>query len=249
MKNKIIIIPSRLSSTRLKNKPLAQIGNKTMVEHVISRAKESSIKNILLAICDSEIETIVKQTGTNYVMTDKDLPSGTDRINQALSIYDSEKKFDIIINLQGDLPDIDPKYIDICANLLEENEDADIATLCFKIENEEDLEAKNVVKAVLSERKDHYKALYFSRSHVPYGGDCYGHIGIYAYTRKSLEKFVKLEASPLEKAEKLEQLRALEADMKIIAKVVDNEPISIDVQKDLEQIRKVFLSKECQLKK
>ncbi len=244
MANKLIIIPSRLASSRLANKPLATIKGKTMIERVIEQAQKSNIKNILVALCDKEIEDVVKTTSVDYIFTDKNLPSGTDRISEALTKYDKLNEFDIIVNLQGDLPNIDPSYIETCANLLAENKDADIATLCFKIKDPDLAQAPNVVKTVLSKEKDYYNALYFSRSQVPYQSPCYyGHIGIYAYTTNSLKKFVSLSASNLEKIEKLEQLRALEAGMKIIAQVVEKEPVSVDVAEDIKRAENELAAK------
>lgn len=240
--DKLVIIPARLGSTRLPNKPLADICGVPMVVRVLNQGEKTGIKSIV-ACSEQEVKDVVEAAGGKAVLTDPDLPSGTDRIYQALE--NSGEASDIIINLQGDLPIISPELISDLAKFAEES-DYDIITAVAKIEDEEEKTNPNVVKAVVSwsagdESKG--KALYFSRATVPYGeGDLYHHIGIYVYKAESLKKFVSLPASPLEKREKLEQLRALENDMTIGVYKTDEIPFGVDTQEDLEKVRSIVAS-------
>lgn len=233
----IIIIPARLASTRLPNKPLADIAGKPMIVQVMIRAIEANIGRVIVACDGEEIASVVRANGGEAVITDADLPSGSDRIYQALQKIDSDKKHDIIINVQGDMPCLDPKIIAVVLQALQ-NPKVDIATLCAVITDEAEKTDLAVVKVAISASG---KALYFSRATIPYGeGELYHHIGIYAYRRSALEKFVSLPPSPLELREKLEQLRALENDMNIAVAIVDTVPLGVDTLETLEKARNVY---------
>lgn len=237
----LIIIPVRLASTRLPNKPLADILGKSMIERVYEKAKAANIGEVLIACDGEEIANEAKKFGAKYVITDPGLPSGTDRIFAAFQeiTKNQNQDFDAIINLQGDLPNIDPSAIKDAALALKD--DFDIATIASKIKNKSEIENPNVVKiAIAFASNNEGKALYFSRCPIPYSKnqdqDYFHHIGIYAYSKKSLQKFVALAPSNLEKRESLEQLRALENNMKIAVKIVDVHPLSVDTKEDLEAV-------------
>ncbi len=243
--NPIILIPARLAATRLPNKPLADIAGKPMILYVVENALLSKVGRVVVAAGDQEIYDVVCEAGFEAVLTDPDLPSGSDRIYAALQKIDSDKKHNLIINLQGDLPLFDPTLLSKLANIFKKKEGVDIATPLAPLDYEKDHANPNVVKAAfaLEPGKDHGKVLYFSRALIPYGdGPFYHHIGIYAYKRQALETYVSLPPSPLEKREKLEQLRALEAGMHIEGLLVDQEPYTVDTPEDLERVRKVFMS-------
>lgn len=240
----IIIIPARMASTRLPGKPLADINGLPMILHVAKRALEAGIGRVVIAAAEKEIALCAKNAGFEAVLTNPDHPSGTDRIYEALLKIDNAGKHDVIINLQGDLPTIDPKIIREILTPLKDKS-ADIATLVAKISKEGEVENPNVVKAVVSFNNNNNEriapALYFSRSKVPFGeGPHFHHIGIYAYKRKALEKFVELPPSALERREKLEQLRALENAMTIYAVLVDTVPLGVDTLEDLEIARRLL---------
>lgn len=231
----IIIIPARMSATRLPGKPLAKIAKKEMILHVIDRAKEADIGRVIVACGEEEIADVVRKAGETAVLTDPQLPSGSDRIFSALKIIDPQEKHQIIVNVQGDLPTIDPQMIKDSLLPLE-NTAVDIATLVAKTTTLEENQSPNVVKAVLAFKENERcaRALYFTRVAAPYGeGDFYHHIGLYAYRLKSLEKFVSLPQGLLEKREKLEQLRALENGMRIDAVLVNKAPFGVDTKDDL----------------
>ena len=236
--NPIIIIPARLASTRLPNKPLALIGGLPMIVRVMKRAQAANIGRVVVACDGEEIAGAVRAAGGEAVITDADLPSGSDRIFQALTKIDPDKKHDIIINVQGDMPCLDPKIIGEVLLVLE-NPTVDIATLAAKITDEAEKTDHAVVKVAISASG---KALYFSRATIPYGeGAYYHHIGIYAYRREALEKFVALPPSPLELREKLEQLRALEAEMQIGIATTDTVPLGVDTLEGLEKARAMIV--------
>jgi 3-deoxy-manno-octulosonate cytidylyltransferase (CMP-KDO synthetase) len=234
--NPLILIPARLASTRLPNKPLALIGGLPMIVQVWKRAVQSGVGDVVVA-CDSQaIGDAISAAGGRYVLTDPDLPSGSDRIYAALHRVDKENTHDVIINVQGDMPLLDPNIIVKAAELLK-NPAVDIGTLAAVISSEEEKNDPAVVKIAMSGST----ALYFSRSVVPHGeGPHYHHIGIYAYRREVLGGFVKLPPSELEKREKLEQLRALEAGMRIDVAVVDAVPLGVDTPEGLEKVRKAY---------
>jgi len=230
----IIVIPARMQATRLPGKPLAEINGRPMIAHVIDRAKEADIGPVVVAAAENEIAEAAAQYGAKAVLTDPDLPSGSDRIKAALDSLDKDRKHDIVINVQGDIPTISPLSIRAALTPLEEPS-VDISTLVAEIKNQEELLNPNVVKAVLAASG---RALYFSRALVPTGsGPVYHHIGLYGYRRKALERFVQLQPSPLELRERLEQLRALEDGMVISAAVVNDIPLGVDDLDDLERAR------------
>jgi 3-deoxy-manno-octulosonate cytidylyltransferase (CMP-KDO synthetase) len=223
-----------MQASRLPGKPLAEINGRPMIAHVIDRAKEADIGPVVVAAAENEIAEAAEQYGAKAVLTDPDLPSGSDRIKAALDSLDKDRKHDIVINVQGDIPTILPLSIRAALTPLEEPS-VDISTLVAEIKNQEELSNPNVVKAVLAASG---RALYFSRALVPTGsGPVYHHIGLYGYRRKALERFVQLQPSPLELRERLEQLRALEDGMVISAAVVDDIPLGVDDLDDLERAR------------
>ena len=238
-KNPIVLIPSRLASTRLPDKPLADIHGLPMIVHCLRRAQEAGFARVAVACGDAPIAEAVQAAGGEAVLTDPAHPSGSDRIFEALQKLDPRAEHDAVINLQGDLPAIDPKVIS--AVLLPLADPAiDLATLATPIVEQHEVDDRNVVKAVLSLAPSQTvgRALYFSRRPVPGGeGPLWHHIGIYAYRRAALERFVSLTPSPLEKRESLEQLRALENGMSIAAAVVDTLPLGVDTPADLARIR------------
>ncbi len=238
----IILIPARLGSTRLPNKVLADIAGQPMIAHVLQRAREAALGPVAVACGEAEIVEAVRAAGGVAVMTDPYLPSGSDRIFAALEAVDPEGRYDTVVNLQGDLPSIDPAYLQAVLQPLQ-NELFDIATLVAPITSAEEAEAASVVKCVcaFAEGQAVAPALYFSRNPVPSGaGPLWHHIGIYAYRRAALARFVALPPSALETREKLEQLRALEAGMRIGAARVPVAPFGVDTPADLAQARKIL---------
>jgi 3-deoxy-manno-octulosonate cytidylyltransferase (CMP-KDO synthetase) len=242
--NVLVLIPARLASTRLPGKPLADICGLPMIVQVGLRAKEANIGRVVVAVDDQQVFDVVSQAGFEVVMTSKDHQSGSDRIYEALMKIDPEGKAQYIVNVQGDLPTIEPETVRASLRPLED-ERVDIATLTIEIDNEADKTAPHIVKIVgspLSENRLH--ALYFTRATAPYGeGPLYHHIGLYAYRRSALERFVSLGPSVLEKRESLEQLRALEAGMRIDAEIVDTVPLGVDTPADLEKARRILSAK------
>ena len=230
MENNLIIIPSRMESKRLPGKPLLDIEGIPMVIRVAKQAIKSNSGLVYIACCDEEVFKTAKNYGINAVMTNPDHCSGTDRVYEALKSIENTNNIKTIINLQGDMPTISSSVIRDLVKL-KEKIPCDIFTLVNEINDEEEKLDKDIVKVALSlDRSEKYgKALYFSRSLIPYGeGPVYHHIGIYAYSRDSLEKFIALKPSFLEKRESLEQLRALEANMNIKASIVKDNPIGVD---------------------
>lgn len=243
--NAIVVIPARMASTRLPGKPLADIDGKPMIVQVLNRALEADIGPVLVACAEEEIADAIRAAGGDVTLTRADHPSGSDRVFEAVEKYDPDQKFEAIVNLQGDLPGLDPKAVQASLQALGSN-NADIATLVAEITDVEELDDENAVKAVVSleENQRIGRALWFSRLKAPWGGGPhYHHIGIYAYRRASLKKFVGLPPSPLEKREKLEQLRALEAGMHIDAALVDTVPLGVDTPEDLQRMRLMFAQK------
>jgi 3-deoxy-manno-octulosonate cytidylyltransferase (CMP-KDO synthetase) len=237
--NPIVLIPARLASTRLPNKPLADIAGQTMIERVWRQAMKAGLGPVLVAAAEPEVVDVIARAGGNAVLTDPNLPSGSDRIFAALEKADPDKGYDIVVNLQGDLPALDPAAIRAAASALDAMK-TDIATLVAEIDDPADLDNPSVVKAVVTWNRDERKgrALYFTRARAPTGpGPLFVHIGIYAYRRAALARFVALPPSPLEQREKLEQLRALEAGMTIGVARVDAVPLSVDTPADLEKAR------------
>ncbi len=233
--NPIVLIPARMASTRLPNKPMADIAGVPMIVQCYRRAQESNLARVVVACDSAQIAEAIVKEGGEAVLTDPDLPSGSDRIHAALAQVDATGEHDIIVNLQGDMPTLDPSVIASVLEPLISDERCDIATLAAQIHTGEERANPAVVKAVIAQTG---QALYFSRNLIPSGeGVHYHHIGIYAYRRAALEKFVAMEPSPLEQREKLEQLRALEAGMKMGISVVDTVPLGVDTPEQLEQAR------------
>jgi 3-deoxy-manno-octulosonate cytidylyltransferase (CMP-KDO synthetase) len=237
--NPILMIPARMASTRLPGKPLADIGGVPMIVRVWARAEAARLGPVVVAASEPEVVAAVKKAGGRAVMTDPDLPSGSDRIWAALTALDPEGRHDVVVNLQGDLPALDPAELRLVVDLLAES-GADIATLAAPIDNEGDRINPAVVKAVAAWNADETRGrcLYFTRASAPTGeGTLWHHVGLYAYTRAALARFVSLPPSPLEQREKLEQLRALEAGMSIAIARVDAPPLSVDTPDDLARAR------------
>lgn len=235
----IVLIPARMASTRLPGKPLADIAGVPMIVRVWRQAVAANIGPVVVACAENEIKAAIEQAGGRAVLTPPELPSGSDRIFAALEHVDRAGAHDVIVNLQGDLPDLDPAYI---RKVIEPLADpaVDIATLAVEIDNDADSADPNVVKPVVAWSADGRsgRALYFSRATIPTGeGAVFHHLGIYAYRRAALTRFVALPPSPLEKREKLEQLRALEAGMHVAVVRVDSVPLSVDTADDLAKAR------------
>ncbi|MGO3928571.1 3-deoxy-manno-octulosonate cytidylyltransferase [Rhodopseudomonas pseudopalustris] len=237
----LVLIPARMAATRLPGKPLLDIGGVPMIVHVLRRALAASIGRVAVATDTPEIAEAVIAHGGEVVMTRADHPSGSDRIHEALQTLDPERKIETVINLQGDFPTIRPEQIGAVLAPLADPA-VDIATLAAEIHTEEESTNPNVVKVVGSPiRNNLLRALYFTRATAPYGdGPRYHHIGLYAYRRAALERFVSLPPSPLEQREKLEQLRALEAGMRIDVGIVDSVPRGVDTPADLETARRAL---------
>jgi 3-deoxy-manno-octulosonate cytidylyltransferase (CMP-KDO synthetase) len=241
-RNPIVMIPARLASTRLPNKPLADIAGIPMIVQVCNRAAEARAGAIVVAAAEREIAEAVEQAGYRAVLTDPALPSGSDRIHQALLQVDPEHRHDMVVNLQGDLPTLDPALIGAVLMPLADPA-VDIATVAAVIREESERNDPNVVKvaAAFAPGRRIARALYFSRATIPSGeGDHYHHIGLYAYRRDALERFVSLPPGLLERREKLEQLRALEAGMRIDVGLVDTVPLGVDTPADLERARAIL---------
>ncbi len=242
--NPVILIPARLGSTRLPGKPLADICGVPMIVHVLRRALEADIGPVAVACAEQEIAEAVRAAGGTAVLTDPALPSGSDRIFAALQQLDPDGAHDVIINLQGDLPAIDPGFLaEVCRPILISRERFDIGTLVAPIGGETEADASQVVKAAcaFAESETIAPALYFSRRRIPFGeGPLWHHIGVYAYRREALARFVALPESPLEQREKLEQLRALEAGMRIGVARVSHAPFGVDTLEDLAHARRVL---------
>ncbi|MDP9128093.1 MAG: 3-deoxy-manno-octulosonate cytidylyltransferase [Pseudomonadota bacterium] len=238
----LVIIPSRLAATRLPRKPLALIAGEPMIVHVWRRAVESGIGPVIIA-CDSpEIASVIEKAGGKAILTNPDHPSGSDRIWEALNAVEGNAVYDAVINLQGDLPTIDPAAIRAAWDILQDS-NVDIGTLVTETRNDEERAAPQVVKAALdlAPGSSRGRALYFSRVPLPSGeGPIYHHIGIYAYRRTALEQFVAAPPAPLEMREKLEQLRALAMGLRIDAAVTSTVPFGVDTPDDLEAARKLM---------
>jgi 3-deoxy-D-manno-octulosonate cytidylyltransferase len=244
MSDPLVLIPARLAATRLPNKPLAEIAGEPMIVHVWRRAVEAGIGPVAVATDAPDIAEAVARAGGRAVMTRTDHVSGSDRIFEAVEKLDPEGRHDVVVNVQGDLPTIDPAAI--AASIVPLSDPAvDIATLVAVIARDEERTNPNVVKMVGSPiSSGRLRALYFTRATAPYGdGPLYHHIGLYAYRRKALQRFVGLAPSPLEMREKLEQLRALEAGMRIDAVVVDDVPLGVDTPHDLDRAREILAAR------
>ena len=235
--NPVIVIPARMASRRLPGKPLADIHGEAMIVHVWRRARDADLGPVVVACAEAEIADAVKAAGGQAVLTRPDHASGSDRVWEALEAVDPQRRHQAVINLQGDLPLIEPAAIRAVLEPLAD-EAVDIATLVAEIVVEDERHNPNVVKAALAASG---RALYFSRATVPAGeGPHYHHIGIYAYRRAALERFVSLPPAALERRERLEQLRALEAGLRIDAALVDTVPFAVDTPADLERARQLL---------
>ena len=228
-----------MNSTRLPNKPLADINGVPMIVRVWQIAVDANIGRVIVASGDTEISKAIQNEGGEAILTDPDLPSGSDRIFAALEKADPSKKHDIIINLQGDLPLLERSTITAAYDLMD-NDQVDIGTVAAEIISPEEKLSPSIVKAIVAWNNDGItgRALYFTRAPAPTGnGPMYHHIGLYTYKRHALERFVKLPISPLEQQEKLEQLRALENGMRIDVALVDTVPFGVDTPEDLEKAK------------
>ena len=236
--NPLILIPARMAATRLPNKPLADIGGKPMIVRAWEQASLSGFR-VVVAAGDPEIVEAVEAAGGLAVLTDPDLPSGSDRIRAAVEAVDPDGAHDIIINIQGDMPFASPDLARACADLLTRESACDIATLVAAEAEASDRANPDVVKAVLALPEDETsgRALYFTRSTLYGDGPIWRHVGIYGYRREALMRFCAAPPSPLEKREKLEQLRALEMGLQIWASIIDAAPLSVDNPADLEAAR------------
>ena len=248
-KKLIVTIPARLAATRLPNKPLADINGRPMIVHVWERvvAAIGSVDQVIVAAGDAEIVDVMQSAGGRVVLTDPDLPSGSDRVFRAIQEIEKQDGITLehIINVQGDLPTLAPEIVKKTADLLQDG--SDMASLVAEIIDPREIDNPNVVKAIVSwdeastKQEKVGRGLYFTRAAAPSGdGPYYHHIGIYGYQRDALEKFVNLPPSTLEKREKLEQLRALEDGMTIRLACVDTIPLGVDTQEDLEKARKIL---------
>ncbi|WP_053239459.1 3-deoxy-manno-octulosonate cytidylyltransferase [Pleomorphomonas koreensis] len=239
--NTLVIIPSRLGSTRLPDKPLADIHGEAMIVHVWRRAVEAGIGEVVVACDHPSIAAAVEAAGGRAVLTRPDHPSGSDRIFEALGKADPDGRVEVIVNVQGDLPTIAPSAVRACFDPLLDPA-VDVATLTAEIVRDEERTNPNVVKVVGSPvAPSRLRALYFTRATAPWGdGPLYHHIGLYAYRRSALARFVGLPPSTLERRERLEQLRLLEAGMRIDAAIVDDVPLGVDTPHDLDRARAII---------
>lgn len=235
----VILIPARMASTRLPNKPLADLNGEPMIVAVWRRAIEADLAPVWVATDTPEIAEAIRAVGGNAVMTKPDHPSGSDRIYEAISRIDPAKDFDLLLNVQGDLPTVAPGTIRAVFEPLKDAE-VDISTPVAEIHSDEERNASSVVKMIGTPlAPGRFRALYFTRATAPWGeGPLYHHIGLYGWRRAALERFVQLAPSPLELREKLEQLRALEYGMRIDAVEVAEVPLGVDTQADLEEARR-----------
>ena len=239
MKN-LIIIPSRLESSRLPNKPLADINGEPMIVHVYKRAKEANIGNVIVAAGNTEIKEVIENFGGDAILTNPNHASGSDRIYEALRLYDKDSSYNNIINLQGDLPNIQKNALTKIVTLLNSG-DSDVSTLGIKISSDHEVLNPNIVKAYVKSLSENNHVDDFDRSFDLSKKDfLYHHIGIYGYKRNALKSFVCLDQSKAEIDRKLEQMRAIENGMKIALGLIDELPISVDTREDLEVARRTM---------
>lgn len=244
MSDPLVLIPARMAATRLPNKPMADLAGEPMIVHVWRRAVEAGIGPVVVATDAAEIVEAIARVGGLAVLTRTDHPSGSDRLAEALEIVDPQGDHDVVVNVQGDLPTIDPAIIGAAIAPLADRA-VDIATLCAVIRRDEERHDPNVVKLVGHHvGPNRLRALYFTRAAAPWGeGPLFHHIGLYAYRRRALARFMALPPGELETREKLEQLRALEAGLRIDAIVVDDLPLGVDTPADLERARAVLAAR------
>lgn len=237
--NPIVVIPARMASTRLPGKPLADIHGRPMIAWMIEIARAAKAGPVLVAAAEEEVADAALRAGANVTLTDPDLPSGSDRVHAALEAFDPEGRYDVAVNLQGDMPTM--AAADVACAVAVLSRGADIATLVSPSTEESDRINPNVVKAI---RAQDGRCLAFTRAPAPWGeGPIERHVGIYVYRRKALARFVGAPPSPLELREKLEQLRALEMGMSIYADSVETFPKGVDSPADLEAARQVLSSR------
>ena len=241
MADVLILIPARMAATRLPGKPLADIAGLPMIVHVLRRAEGAAVGPVVVATNSPQIATAVEKAGGRAVMTGAGHASGSDRIFEALGKLDPNGRAAIVVNVQGDLPTLEPSTIAAAVRLLAD-QSVDIGTAAAEITRAEERDDPAVVKVVGTPvAPERLHALYFTRATAPYGdGPLYHHIGLYAFRRAALERFVALPPSPLEKREKLEQLRAIEAGMRIDVAIVDAAPLGVDTPDDLARARVVL---------
>jgi 3-deoxy-manno-octulosonate cytidylyltransferase (CMP-KDO synthetase) len=241
LRSPVILVPARMASTRLPGKPLAEIAGVPMIVQVWRRACEADLGRVVVATDRLAVAEAVRDAGGEAVMTREDHKSGSDRIFEALGLIDPHGQHDVVVNLQGDLPTIEPATVRAVLAPLDDSR-ADIATLAAVITRNAERTDPNVVKAVGTViGAGRLRALYFTRASAPWGeGELLHHIGIYAYRRAALSRFVALPPSPLEQRERLEQLRALEAGMRIDIAVVPAVPLGVDTPHDLERARAIL---------
>ncbi|MDR3372782.1 MAG: 3-deoxy-manno-octulosonate cytidylyltransferase [Ancalomicrobiaceae bacterium] len=237
----LVLIPARMAATRLPMKPLADILGEPMIVHVWRRAVEAGIGPVAVACDDARIAAAVEAVGGTAILTRSDHASGSDRIYEAMLGLDAEGRFDVIVNVQGDLPTIEPEAVRACFAPLDDAS-VDIATIAAEITREEEKTEPSVVKVIGTPvGEGRLRALYFTRATAPTGrGPLYHHIGLYAYRRAALERFVHLPQGTLERRERLEQLRALEAGMRIDVGLVETVPLGVDTPGDLERARAIL---------
>ena len=243
MSHPLVLIPARMAAARLPGKPLADLGGTPMIVHVWRRAVEADIGPVAVATDSDEILACVEAAGGRAILTGDRHPSGSDRIFEALGLLDPDGRYDVVVNVQGDLPTIRPAAVRATLQALDDPA-VDIGTIAARITREAERHDPNVVKAIGSEvAPGRLRALYFTRATAPYGdGPLYHHIGLYAYRRAALGRFVGLPPSPLERRERLEQLRALEASMRIDVMEVDTVPLGVDTPHDLDRARDLLAS-------
>src|SRR5262245_47479848 len=242
MQRTLVVIPARMHSTRLPDKPLADIGGKPMIVHVWQRAMAADVGRVVVATDAEAIAAAVRRAGGEAVMTRADHESGSDRVYEAVSRVDPERAFPVVLNLQGDLPAMEPGLARQCLAPLA-GEGPQIATIAAEIADEAERSNPNTVKVVGSPTgvPRRLRALYFTRATAPWGeGPLYHHFGMYAYRRRALERFVSLKPSTLEKRERLEQLRALEDGMRIDVTLVDTIPVEVNTPADLDLARRIL---------
>jgi 3-deoxy-manno-octulosonate cytidylyltransferase (CMP-KDO synthetase) len=237
----VVLIPARLGASRLPGKPMVQIHGEAMIVHVWRRATEADLGPVVVATDHESIRDCILAAGGQAVMTRAIHASGTDRIAEALAMIDPDRRHDVVVNFQGDLPTIAPQVSRMAVALLQDR-DLGIGTAVAEISTEAEALSPNVVKMVGSQlAPDRFRALYFTRTRAPWGeGPLYHHIGLYTWRRTVLERFVTLPPSPLELREKLEQLRAIEAGIRIDAVVVDDVPLGVDTPEDLARAQQIL---------
>jgi len=244
MSDPVVLVPARMASMRLPGKPLADILGEPMIVHVWRRAVEAGLGPVVVATDEAGIVAAIEAVGGIAVMTRSDHPSGSDRIHEAIEAFDPEGRHDVVVNVQGDLPTIDPAAVQ--ASILPlANPAVDIATIAVEITRAEERTDPNVVKIVGSPTlPGQMRAIYFTRATAPSGdGPLYHHIGLYAYRRRALSRFVSLPPSHLEKRERLEQLRAIEDGMRIDVALVDDVPLGVDTPHDLDRARAILAAR------